>query len=85
MLYIGGLSTKIDYRSQSTIYIGGLSTVKNKYLFLEMVFIHGKDACLRESVRTRDKWLIMKNEKIKNKSWLVIGKMTVTRIRLRHM
>ena len=33
---------KIDYRSQSTIYIGGLSTVKNKYLCLEMVFIHGK-------------------------------------------
>ena len=33
---------KIDYRSLSTIYIGGLSTVKNKYLCLEMVFIHGK-------------------------------------------
>ena len=28
--------------SVSTIYIGGLSTVKNKYLCLEMVFIHGK-------------------------------------------
>ena len=33
---------KIDYQSLSTIYIGGLSTVKNKYLCLEMVFIHGK-------------------------------------------
>ena len=33
---------KIDYRSLSTIYIGGLSTVKNKYLCLEMVFIHGR-------------------------------------------
>ena len=33
---------KIDYWSLSTIYIGGLSTVKNKYLCLEMVFIHGK-------------------------------------------
>ena len=32
----------IDYRSRSTIYIGGLSTVKNKYLCLEMVFIHGR-------------------------------------------
>ena len=33
---------KIDFRSFSTIYIGGLSTVKNKYLCLEMVFIHGR-------------------------------------------
>ena len=33
---------KIDYRSVSTIYIGGLSTGKHKYLCLEMVFIHGK-------------------------------------------
>ena len=33
---------KIDYRSMSTIYFGGMSTVKNKYLCLEMVFIHGK-------------------------------------------
>ena len=33
---------KIDYRSLSTIYIGGLSTVKNKDLCLEMVFIHGR-------------------------------------------
>ena len=33
---------KIDYRSLSTIYIGGLSTVKNKYLCLEMVFIHDR-------------------------------------------
>ena len=33
---------KIDYRSVFTIYIGGLSTVKNKYLCLEMVFILGK-------------------------------------------
>ena len=33
---------KIDYRSRSIIYIGGLSTVKNKYLCLEMVFIHGR-------------------------------------------
>ena len=32
----------IDYRSVSTNYIGGLSTVKNKYLCLEMVFIHRK-------------------------------------------
>ena len=32
----------IDYRSRSTIYIGGLSTVKNKYPCLEMVFIHGR-------------------------------------------
>ena len=33
---------KIDYRSVSTIYIGGLSTGKQKYLCLKMVFIHGK-------------------------------------------
>ena len=33
---------KIDYQSMSTIYIGGLSTFKNKYFCLEMVFIHGK-------------------------------------------
>ena len=33
---------KIDYRSVSTIYIGGLSTGKHKYLCLKMVFIHGK-------------------------------------------
>ena len=33
---------KIDYRSVSFIYIGGLSTGKHKYLCLEMVFIHGK-------------------------------------------
>ena len=33
---------KIDYRSVSTIYIGGLSMGKHKYLCLEMVFIHGK-------------------------------------------
>ena len=33
---------KIDYRSLSTIYTGGLSMVKNKYLCLEMVFIHGR-------------------------------------------
>ena len=33
---------KINYQSRSTIYIGGLSTVKNKYLCLEMVFIHEK-------------------------------------------
>ena len=33
---------KIDYQSLSTIYIGGLSTVKKKYLCLEMVFIHGR-------------------------------------------
>ena len=32
---------KIDY-SRSTIYIRGLSMVKNKYLCFEMVFIHGK-------------------------------------------
>ena len=42
LIYIGGLSTKIHYRSLSTIYIRGLSTVKNKYLCLEMVFIHGR-------------------------------------------
>ena len=29
---------KIGYRSRSTIYIEGLSTVKNKYLSLKMVF-----------------------------------------------
>ena len=28
--------------SVSTFYIGGLSTVKNKYLCLEMIFIHGR-------------------------------------------
>ena len=33
---------KIDYRSLSIIYIGGLSTVKNKYFCLEMVYIHGR-------------------------------------------
>ena len=33
---------KIDYQSLFTIYIGGLSTVKNKYLYLEIVFIHGR-------------------------------------------
>ena len=33
---------KIDYRSGPTIYIGGLSMGKHKYLFLEMVFFHGK-------------------------------------------
>ena len=33
---------KIDYRSLSTIYIRRLSTVKNKDLCLEMVFIHGR-------------------------------------------
>ena len=33
---------KIDYRSVSTIYIGGLSMGKHKYLCLKMVFIHGK-------------------------------------------
>ena len=33
---------KIDYRILSTIYIEGLSTVKNKYLCLEMIFIHGR-------------------------------------------
>ena len=33
---------KIDYRSVSTIYIGGLSMIKNKYLCLDMVFIHRK-------------------------------------------
>ena len=43
---------KIDYRSLSTIYIRGLSTVKNKYLCL------GKNACLRESVRTRGVWVL---------------------------
>ena len=37
---------KIDYQSRSTINIGGLSTVKNKYLCLEMVFlIHGLGEC----------------------------------------
>ena len=37
---------KIDYRSWSTINTGGLSTVKNKYLCLEMVFlIHGLGEC----------------------------------------
>ena len=35
----------IDYRSRSTIYIEGLSTVKNKYLCLEMVLIHGLGKC----------------------------------------
>ena len=44
---------KIDYRSVSTIYIGGLSTGKNKYLCLKMAkcmfegvgedLIHGHD------------------------------------------
>ena len=33
---------KIDYRSVSTIYIGGLSMGKHKYLCLKMDFIHGK-------------------------------------------
>ena len=33
---------KIDYQNPSTIYIGGLSTVKNKYLCLEMIIIHGR-------------------------------------------
>ena len=33
---------KIDYQSVSTIYIGLLSMSKHKYLFLEMVSIHGK-------------------------------------------
>ena len=33
---------KIDYRSLFTIYIRELSTIKNKYLCLEMVFIHGR-------------------------------------------
>ena len=33
---------KIDYRSVSTIIIGGLSMGIHKYLCLEMVFIHGK-------------------------------------------
>ena len=33
---------KIDYQSMSTINIGGLSNVKNKYLRLEIVFIHGR-------------------------------------------
>ena len=33
---------KIDYRSVSIIYIGGLSTGKHKYLCLKMVFILGK-------------------------------------------
>ena len=33
---------KIDYRSVSTIYIGGLSRGKHKYFCLKMVFIHGK-------------------------------------------
>ena len=32
----------IDYWSRSTIYIGGLSMVKNKYLCLKTVFINGK-------------------------------------------
>ena len=41
---------KIDYRSMSTIYIGGLSTVKNKYFCLEMVFIHGKKKYMFEGV-----------------------------------
>ena len=30
---------KIDYRSLTTIYIGGLSTVKNKYLCLKTMFL----------------------------------------------
>ena len=33
---------KIDNRSESIIYIGGLSTGQHKYLCLEMVFIHEK-------------------------------------------
>ena len=33
---------KIDYRSVSTIYIGGLPKGKHKYFCLKMVFIHGK-------------------------------------------
>ena len=37
---------KINYQSRSTINIGGLSTVKNKYLCLEMVFlIHDLGEC----------------------------------------
>ena len=40
MIYSEGCP--IDYRSMSTIYIEGLSTVKNKYFCLEMVFIHEK-------------------------------------------
>ena len=38
----------IDYRSRSTIYIGGLSTVKNKYLCLEWFSFMEK--CMFEGV-----------------------------------
>ena len=29
----------IDHRSRSTTYIGGLSTIKNKYLVLKIMFL----------------------------------------------
>ena len=41
---------KIDYRSVSTIYIGGLSTSKHKYHCLEMTFIHVKFMILLNSL-----------------------------------
>ena len=37
---------QIDYRSRSATYIGGLSTIKNKYLCLKIMFlIHGLGKC----------------------------------------
>ena len=51
---------KIDYRSVSTIYIGGLSTIKNKYLCLEMVSFMEK--CMFEGVSEDSRRMVV-NEK----------------------
>ena len=58
---------KIDYRSLSTIYIGGLSMVKNKYLCFEMVFSYMAQESVRESVRTQDMgWSFRHSSRITN-------------------
>ena len=43
---------KVNYRSMSLMYIGGLSTKKNKYLCFENSFSYMENACVRESMRT---------------------------------
>ena len=65
MSFIGGLSTEFYRRLVQRIYIGGLSNgffyqrfvqwvSKTKIFYFENSFSYMENACVRESVRTRD-------------------------------
>ena len=59
---------KIDYRSLSTIYIGGFSAVKNKYLCLEMVFIMAK--CMFEGVSENSRRMGIRDPRYHSSIWV---------------